>query len=206
MNLSRTGLTVAIGAAVAGSIAAYLAIRTPATRDPSSSAKVDKVDPTPSPFVDRDRATSRHADEPTPRDPAEPLASPTEPPAAADPRARPEQEPPPPSDPIPAPPQSPTAAETRIRAMKAATAAIGKVHSKMRGECWNDLADKPDSAQIAFSLTYDAQGKVISAAVQQLSRENYRTELATCLSSFAQGLAIEAPGESVSVDVPFELP
>jgi hypothetical protein len=118
-------------------------------------------------------------------------------------RMLPTNEPPPT---VVGPPASPTIEASMAAAKAAAEDAVAEVRRDMRRKCW-DTIDRGgiDEAKLAFSLGFDAEGRVIASAVQQ-GREGYIQGLDTCLAPFAHALEVPAPGEPVSVDVSFELP
>lgn len=205
VSATRQWLGIAIAAAIIAALVGFFAMRRP---PPSTTAAT----PTPpgepprvarAPFDERDRA---NADAPLEGNPVPDSPVPT--PASATteaPAERPDDPDAPPAAAPPLPSGSPTWAHAHEQAIGAAKEALDAVHTTMRRKCWDPLADKPDAVEIAFSLSYDAGGKVIASAVQQ-GREGSSVALGECLAPFAHALTIEPPGEGVSVEVSFELP
>jgi hypothetical protein len=138
-------------------------------------------------------------------------------PGATTPEAAPELEPTPPTDDrdrtapieqptVVGPPGSPTVEAAMAAAKAAAQDEVAKVRGEMRSKCWNTVDRGGISeAKLGFSLSFDAEGKVLASAVQQ-QRDSYITGLDTCLGPFAHAIAVPAPGEPVSIEVEVELP
>jgi hypothetical protein len=110
-----------------------------------------------------------------------------------------------PSEPAP-PPEDPDPATAAARV--AANEAVDAIRGEMAKACWDTL-DKPASAsagaKLGFSLSYDAEGKVVASSVVQ-ERDKYVEGLDRCLAPFAQKLEVPAPEQAVSLDLAFELP
>jgi hypothetical protein len=207
MNQPRL-IILAVIAAVAVALAAYVASdHEPATpaADPAAKASAQAapgVAPRGSdtPFELRERERLNAAAD----DPSAAAVAPA-PAAAASPEKREHVESEEPLT-VVSPPASPTIEASMAAAKAAAEDAVAEVRSDMRRKCW-DTVDRGGigEAELGFSLTFDAEGRVIASAVQQ-GREGYIQGLDTCLGPFAHALAVPAPGEPVSVDVTFELP
>jgi len=205
---------LAILAVVAVGIAIVAATQTCRDRPPAeaTAARDDEVNPakkvapratdTPMDLRERDRLREDAVD------PAGVAVTPAEAPAPAPQPVDPErqaQEPTEPAvaEPIPA---SPTVEAAITATLAAAQDEVAKVRSEMRSKCWSGASRGGiDSAKLAFSLSYDAEGNVLASAVQQ-SRESYVDGLDRCLAPFAHALTVPAPGEPVSVEVEVELP
>ncbi|XXX73065.1 hypothetical protein WMF30_35990 [Sorangium sp. So ce134] len=63
----------------------------------------------------------------------------------------------------------------------------------------------PREVKYVFSLTFDAQGRQLARGVIE-DRETSRPEVTACLVAALPPVAVEPPGASVRVDVPFSLP
>lgn len=210
MNTSRLAILGVI-AIVAAIVAATQTCRDrppaaeTATRDTKANPTPTGVSPraadTPVDLRERDRVRED-----------EPAAPPTAPTAPADAVAQPD----PPVDPArqepseppsaPAVPASPTIEGAMAAAKTAAEGEVAKVRTEMRRAC-GDALDRGGggSVKLGFSLSFDAEGKVLASAVQQ-GRETYIDGLDRCLAPFAHAIAVPAPGEPVSVEVDVELP
>lgn len=206
--MNPRSIGVAIGSALAGGLLLFLLVRQsptvpPTTPRPDAAPTAAKASNAsrPNPFEERDRTPDDEDASERPTAPVQALAGvPT--PAAPERREDPEA---PPAAAPPLPPPSPTVEVAMVQANVAAKAAVDKAQPKLRRECWDTLANRPDAAQVEFSLSYDADGNVIASAVQQ-GRENYNAELGTCLGKQATALKIEAPGEPVSLNVAVDFP
>jgi len=214
MNSSR----LAILAVVALGIAILAATQTCRDRPPADeSGPVAKAEPksgvasrpadTPMDLRERDRLQENEArNEPLPVAPVPttPEAVPApEPTPSVDDRDRTTPTEPPT---VVGPPGSPTIEAAMTAAKAAAQDEVAKVRSEMRNKCWNTVDRGAISeAKLGFSVSFDAEGKVLASAVQQ-GRDSYIPGLDACLAPFAHALSVPAPGESVSVEVDVELP
>ncbi len=200
-------LAILLAAGVAFYIARDPAPEEAATGPGTKTAVADGVgrraSDTPFDLRDRDRL-SEDAD--APAAPAEAEASPT---AEAPPsRDRESMEPSGPPASVEGPPGSPTIEAAITATQAAAQEAVAGVHREMRTKCWDTL-DRggvgADGVELGFSLGFDAEGHVITSAVQQ-GREGYIQGLDVCLGPIAHAIEVPAPGEPVSVTVSFTLP
>lgn len=211
MNTPRLFILVSI-AALAVALAVYVAAdsKTPASTEPApqrSNVAADGVGrrATDTPFDLRER--DRLAQE-TPAPPPQPASDPpaATAPAPVDPERLAAPEGPPPT--AVGPPGSPTIEAAIAAATAAAQEEVASIRSELRRKCWDSI-DRggvgDDGVEIVFSLGFDAEGHVITSAVQQ-SRETYIQGLDTCLGPFAHGLEVPAPGEPVSISVALTLP
>jgi hypothetical protein len=212
MNTSRLAIlaVLAVGIAI---VAATQTCRerpsadTTAPRDakeaPAAGVAARSAD-TPIDLRERDRLREDAAVEPA-------GVPPTPEPIAPEPPPPPREDSPADAEPVVAlgPPASPTIEAAMAAAKTAARAEVAKVRSEMRSKCWNGLdrgGKGEGGVQLGFSLGFDAEGHVISSAVQQHSRDDYIPGLDTCLAPFAHAIEVPAPGEPVSIEVELELP
>lgn len=114
--------------------------------------------------------------------------------------------------PAPQPPPviTPAAAPTvdKKRVLEEATASLDKHKKALSEKCLApSLAKKPEPAKVKylFNITFDAAGKIIARGVTE-DRETARPEVLACVSDNFPALQVAPPGQSVLVDVPFELP
>lgn len=180
-----------------------------ASRDAEGEAKAGGVAPrstdSPVDLRDRDRARDEAGAAPTAAGvPSTPAVAPEPPPP---PREGSQAD----AEPVvvEGPPASPTVEAAMTAAKTAAQAEVAKVRSEMRSKCWNgiDRGGKGDGGvKLGFSLGFDAEGHVVTSAVQQHGRDDYIPGLDTCLAPFAHAIEVPAPGEPVSVEVDLELP
>ncbi|AUX34741.1 MULTISPECIES: hypothetical protein [Sorangium] len=63
----------------------------------------------------------------------------------------------------------------------------------------------PREVKYVFNLTFDAQGRQIARGIIE-DRETSRPDVTACLVAALPPIAVEPPGASVRVDVPFSLP
>ncbi|WP_437950070.1 hypothetical protein WME98_04100 [Sorangium sp. So ce296] len=63
----------------------------------------------------------------------------------------------------------------------------------------------PREVKYVFNLTFDAQGRQIARGIIE-DREASRPDVTACLATALPPVAVEPPGASVRVDVPFSLP
>jgi hypothetical protein len=195
---ARPWIGIAAGAAVVAVVVGVLVTReSPSTSVSAPAKSAERRTPSrdESPFEARDRAR-RDPDDPQPAvdDSPRPIGAPMDRPPQAAPAAEAAAPPPPPLT------------EAAARAKASADTAVAAVRNDMRAKCWDGLAgERPASVEVGFSLTVDAEGKVLSSSVNQ-SRDHHIPELGTCLAQFAHGLDLAAPGQTVSVDVSFALP
>ncbi|WP_437720985.1 hypothetical protein [Sorangium sp. So ce861] len=63
----------------------------------------------------------------------------------------------------------------------------------------------PREVKYVFNLTFDAQGRQIARGIIE-DREASRPDVTACLVTALPPIAVEPPGASVRVDVPFSLP
>lgn len=214
MNNSRLAILAGLAVAIA-IIAATQTCRdrspAPAPDEPIAKAEpkagvAPRAADTPIDLRERDRL--REDDPTAPATP--PAGGPASPDPTADALPPPERKDPEPNAEPPivvGPPPSPTIEAATLAAKAAAQDEVAKVRGEMRRKCWDgiDRGGKSD-AQLAFSLSFDAEGHVLASAVNQTSRENYVPGLETCLAPFAHAIEVPAPGESLSVEVDLELP
>jgi hypothetical protein len=201
-------------AVVAIGIAVVAATQTCRERPPAAETPALATAPAPTgvaPRATHDAIDLRERDRLREDEPPAPASLPAVPAAAGEAEAAPPpereapdpDEPPPAAEPIPA---SPTVEAAMAGARAAAETAVAKVHGTLRAECWDGI-DRGGIAQakLAFSLGFDAEGKVVASAVQQ-ARDTYIDGLDRCLAPFAHAIAVPAPGEPVSVEVELTLP
>lgn len=210
--MNTTRLAIAAGLAVA--IAIIAATQTCRDRSPAEANEpVAKVEPKggvgpraadpPLDFRERDRLRDDEA-----ATPAGVISAPeTADRAVPEPPPRPLEDPQAEAEPtiVVGPPPSPTAEAAMAAAKAAAQDEVAKVRREMRRKCW-DGSKGDGGVPLSFSLSFDAEGHMLTSAVHQESRENYVPGLETCLAPFAHSIEVPAPGEPVSVQVDLELP
>lgn len=106
------------------------------------------------------------------------------------------------------PTAKPTPTVDKAKVIRDATAALGKFKKSLSETCFAPaLAKKPDppNLKVLFNLTFNAAGKMIARGVIE-DRTTSRTEVLTCISENFPEISIAPPGQTVLVDVPFELP
>jgi hypothetical protein len=170
---------------------------------PTTVGVAPRASDSPFDLRDRDRSNAAAGDSAAPEGTPTPEAEPA--PEAPAPEDRRSAEPGEPAT-VVGPPASPTIEANMAAAKAAADDAIAEVRGDMRRKCW-DKVDRGGvgNAQLGFSLSFDPEGHVVASAVQQ-GREGYIQGLDTCLAPFAHAIEVPALGESVSVEVTFELP
>lgn len=89
-----------------------------------------------------------------------------------------------------------------------ALAAVEAKREEILTKCWNPSAEKnpePVKVNVGLSLSFRATG-VIVASGTIANREAARHDMMDCLGRIAHGLEIPPPGQSISVEVYFDLP
>jgi len=111
----------------------------------------------------------------------------------------------PPSDPAVALEVKPSAA-AQTRAIADAGKAVEAARAGWAAKCW-DTADPTTRTpgKYVAALAFEADGKSTISGVTELRGES-DPNVAQCLRQVVVGLTIPAPGERVSVEIPFALP
>jgi hypothetical protein len=108
--------------------------------------------------------------------------------------------------PVVAPVVAPVADKNSV--IRDASAILDKQKKVLTEKCLApSLAKKPQPAKVKymFNVTFDAMGNVVARGVSE-DRETARPEVLACISENFPTLKVTPPGQSVLVDVPFELP
>jgi len=108
------------------------------------------------------------------------------------------------------PPAAPPAAPSidRSEIVKQAAAALGSERKKLGEKCFApSLAKQPEpkTVKLNFNFTFDASGKQIARGVSEV-REFARPDVTSCVLDALPAISVPAPGQTVFVEVPFELP
>lgn len=100
----------------------------------------------------------------------------------------------------------PTVDKTRV--VRDVTAELDKHKKSLTEKCLApSLAKKPDPPNVKylFNITLDAAGNLIARGVVE-DRPTSRPEVLQCLNDNFPAVRVAPPGQTVLVDVPFELP
>ena len=189
------------GSLVAGAV--YLALRPSASPEPTGSAAEPAARPDDrfanSPMAERDRQRGWD-DEPTPiPTPAVPVGSRSEKPVSEADLAM-----------AVAPPLGvpSTSQELAERLQQDAGEAFEGIRKRVRSDCWDALPDDPeapDEVDVLLSLSYGADGKLLSSGINE-NRENNRAGLAACLGPLIKDLDVPAPGSNLSIQLSVTIP
>ncbi len=96
----------------------------------------------------------------------------------------------------------------KIRVVRDATAELDKHKKSLTEKCLApSLAKKPDPPNVKylFNITLNAAGNLIARGVVE-DRPTSRPEVLQCLNDNFPAVRVPPPGQTVLVDVPFELP
>ena len=96
----------------------------------------------------------------------------------------------------------------KARVIREASALLATHKKSLTEKCLApSLIKKPDPPNVKylFNITFDAAGKIIARGVAE-DRTTSRPEVLACIDESFPVLVVTPPGQTVLVDVPFELP
>lgn len=110
--------------------------------------------------------------------------------------------------PVAVPTAKPAPNADKAAVIREASAVLDKQKKTLTEKCLApSLAKKPNPTNVKyiFNITFNAQGNVLARGVAE-DRETSRPEVLQCISENFPAVKVTPPGQTVLVDVPFELP
>lgn len=114
----------------------------------------------------------------------------------------------PPTEPVPDKKTGEELATLQQTVERQALAAVEAKREEIVTKCWNPSAEKnpePAKVNVGLSLSFRATGVVVASGTIA-NREAARHDMMDCIGAIAHGIEIPPPGQSISVEVYFDLP